>query len=269
MAGVSMLSSTTQGGTTVSILSDKVAIITGASSGIGRATAVLFAREGARVVAAARRQPELDRLVEEIVQAGGEATAVAGDVSSEEDVVAIVRCAISTYGRLDIAFNNAGMLGGATSVTQLTAVEWSRIMDTNLTSGFLCAKHQLPELLKTRGSMIFTSSFVGYTIGMPRMPAYAASKSGVIGLAKALAAEYGPQGVRINALLPGGTDTPMARAFGDSPEVVEFVNAMHALKRQAQPEEIAHSALYLASDMSSFVTGTAMLVDGGLSMSKT
>lgn len=251
------------------LLSDKVAIVTGASSGIGRAAAILFAREGARVIAGARREDALNRLADEIAKSGGEAVALSGDVTSEDYAQALVRCALERYGRLDVAFNNAGMLGSATSAPELSREEWTRIVETNLTSGFLCAKHQLPALLESRGSMIFTSSFVGVTIGMPQTPAYSATKAGLIGLTKALAAEYGPRGVRINALLPGGTETPMADEFGDSPEVAEFVNGMHALKRRAQPEEIARAALFLASDMSSFVTGTAMLADGGVSIAKT
>lgn len=251
------------------MLSNKVAIVTGASSGIGHATALRYAQAGAKVVVGARRRDELDRLVATIARSGGEAVALPGDVSSEAYARALVETATATFGRLDIAFNNAGILGSATSVTDLSLADWTRVMDTNLTSGFLCAKHQLPALLETRGSMIFTSSFVGYTIGMPQKPAYAATKAGLIGLTKALAAEYGPRGVRVNALLPGGTDTPMARDFGDNPEVVAFVNGMHALKRQAQPDEIAQAALFLASDMASFVTGTAMLVDGGVSIAKT
>lgn len=250
-------------------LSGKVAIVTGASSGIGRASAKLFAGNGAKVVVAARRQLELNSLVEEITAAGGQAKALVGDVCSEDYAQALVALAVKEYGQLDIALNNAGMLGEMIPAVQKTREEWQHELDTNLTSGFLAAKHQLPELEKTSGSLIFTSSFVGYTVGMPNMSAYAVSKAGLIGLVKSLAVEYGAQGVRVNALLPGGTKTAMAEVFGDSPEVVEFVNNLHALKRQAAPEEIAQSALYLASEASSFVTGTAMLVDGGVSISKT
>jgi len=251
------------------VLSEKVAIITGASSGIGRASAILFAQESARVVVGARRENELNQLVEEIVGSGGEAVALAGHVTSEDYARALVECAISKYGKLDVGFNNAGALGSMKLVTDLSLAEWSHDMNTNLTSVFLGAKYQIPELLKTNGAMILTSSFVGYTIGMPQMVSYATAKAGMIGFVKTLASAYGPHGVRVNALLPGGTLTPMAREFGESPEVVEFVNNMHALKRQAQPEEIAQAALFLASDMSGFVTGTAMLVDGGVSISKT
>lgn len=249
-------------------LSSKVAIVTGASSGIGRATAKLFAQEGAKVIVAARRQQELDELVEEIVLAGGEAKALAGDVTSEIYAKALVDLALKEFGQLDIAFNNAGMIGTMSAVVDMTLADWDSTINANLSSAFFGAKHQLPAMM-SGGSVIFTSSFVGYTIGMPQMSAYAASKAGVIGFAKALAAEYGSGGIRVNALVPGGTDTPMAKSFGDSAEITEFVNNMHALKRQATPEEIAQSALYLASDASSFTTGSAMLVDGGVSICKT
>lgn len=250
-------------------LQNKVAIVTGASSGIGRATAKLFAKQGAKVIVASRRQHELDLLVVEIQQAGGEAKALAGDVKSEAYAKALVDFAIQEYNGLDIAFNNAGILGIADSTPNITLDAWNETLETNLTSAFLGAKYQLPAMLKSGGSLIFTSSFVGNTIGMPQMAAYSASKAGVVGLTKALASEYGANAIRVNAILPGGTDTPMAKEFGDSPEMIEFVNSIHALKRRATPEEIAQSALYLASDASSFTTGTAMLVDGGVSISKT
>ncbi len=250
-------------------LLNKVAIVTGASSGIGRATAKLFAKEGAQVVVAARRQHELDTLVKEITQAGGSAIALAGNVIDEGYAKALVDIALQEYGRLDIAFNNAGTLGASGSTPQITLDAWNDTISTNLNSAFLGAKYQIPAMLQTGGSLIFTSSFVGYTVGMPEKSAYAASKAGVIGLTKALACEYGSRAIRVNALVPGGTDTPMAKEFGDSPEVVEFVKQMHALKRTATPEEMAKSALYLASDDSGFTTGTAMLVDGGVSVNKT
>lgn len=253
----------------MNILQNKVAIITGASSGIGRATAKLFALEGAKVIVAARRQHKLDTLVEEIQQAGGEAKALAGDVKHENYSKALVELAITEYGGLDIAFNNAGILGISDSTPNVSLDTWNETIEANLTSAFLGAKYQLPAMLLSGGSIIFTSSFVGNTIGMPQMAAYSASKAGVVGLTKSLASEYGVNAIRVNALLPGGTDTPMAKEFGDSPDEIEFVNSIHALKRRASPEEIAQSALYLASDASSFTTGTAMLVDGGVSISKT
>lgn len=254
----------------MSALSNKVAIVTGASSGIGCATAKLFAQEGAKLVVAARRLPELDALVEEITQAGGHAVALAGDVKDEEFAKALVELAIRRFGGLDVAFNNAGIIGEMAATPDMTLSSWEETIQTNLTSAFLGAKHQLPAMLARKsGSIIFTSSFVGYTVGLPGMAAYAASKAGVIGLTQALASEFGPKGIRVNALLPGGTDTPMGRTFANTPDALAFVHGLPALKRMALPLEIAKSALYLASDASSFTTGSALLADGGVSINRT
>lgn len=250
-------------------LANKVTIVTGASSGIGRAAAKLFAREGARVVVAARRAAELDALVAEIAADGGEATALAGDVGDEGFSRALVALAEQRYGGLDVAFNNAGTTGALGDITAMSHEAWSHTLDVNLTSAFFGAKHQIPAMLRRGGgSLIFTSTFVGYTAGFPGTAAYAASKSGLIGLTQVLASELGPKGIRVNALLPGGTDTPMARAMSNTPEAIAFVESIHALKRMASPEEIARSALYLASDASSFTTGIALLADGGVSINK-
>jgi NAD(P)-dependent dehydrogenase (short-subunit alcohol dehydrogenase family) len=253
------------------LLAGKVAIVTGASAGIGYATAKLFAREGARVVVAARRLRELNILVAEITEAGDIAAALAGDVADETFAKALVELATNKYGGVDIAFNNAGTLGKlGLSVSEMALTDWNDTLATSLGSAFLGAKYQIPAMLKRAGgSLIFTSSFVGYTVGFPQTAAYAASKAGMIGLTKALAAEYGPQKIRVNALLPGGTDTPMGRTFADTPEAIAFVKSLHALKRIAEPQEIANSALYLASEMSSFTTGTALLADGGVSINRT
>ena len=252
------------------VLAEKVAIITGASSGIGYATARLFAREGAKVVATARRQAELDRLVAEIEETDGEAIAVAGDVKDEALARALVDMAVGRFGRLDIAFNNAGSIGAMGPVTGLSLADWHDTLDTNLTSAFLGAKYQVPAMIDGGGgSLIFTSTFVGHTVGFPGMVAYAASKAGLIGLVQVLAAEFGAKGVRANAILPGGTDTPMGRAVANTPEICAFVEGLHALKRIATPEEIARSVLYLASDAATFTTGAALLVDGGVSISRT
>ncbi len=250
-------------------LANKVAIVTGASTGIGYATARLFAREGAAVVVAARRQHELDALVESIATDGGRAFALAGDVGDEAYSRALVELAIEHFGGLDIAFNNAGILGDMGPVPGMSLAGWEQVIATNLTGAFLGAKYQLPAIAARRGgSLIFTSTFVGYTAGMPGMAAYAASKAGLVGLTQVLAAEYGPENIRVNALLPGGTDTPAGRTFANTPEQLAFVHNLHALKRMATPEEIAQSALYLASDASSFTTGSAMLVDGGVSINR-
>lgn len=251
------------------LLKNKVAIVSGASAGIGRATALLFANQGAKVIVGARREKELNTLVQEIDEIGGQAIAYLGDATTEHYAEGIVASAIENFGKLDIAFNNAGMLGDGLPIIEKSTESWHQEINSNLTSGFLAAKYQINAMKEKGGSIIFTSSFVGNTIGFPGKCAYAASKAGLVGLTKCLAVEWAGANIRVNALLPGGTDTAMAKEFGDSPEVREFVNSIHALKRIAQPEEIAQSALYLASEQSSFTTGSAMLVDGGVSINKT
>lgn len=251
-------------------LTGKTAIVTGASAGIGRAAARLFAAEGANVVVGARRRAELDALVEEIAEAGGQAVALDGDVCDEAFGAALVETALDRFGTLDIAFNNAGALGAMGETATLSTQGWRDTLDVNLTGAFLCARPQLAHMATTgRGSILFTSSFVGYTAGMPGTAAYAAAKAGLIGLAKTLAAEYGPKGIRVNALLPGGTDTDAGRTFANTPETRAFVESLHGLKRIADPMEIARAALFLASDAASFVTGAAFLADGGVSINRT
>ena len=251
-------------------LKGKVAIVTGASAGIGRATAKLFARTGAKVVVAARRKAKLDSLVREIADDGGDALALAGDVSEEAFAKELVERAEQSYGHLDVAFNNAGILGEKGPTTGVSLEGWNETLKVNLTSAFLAAKHQIPAMVKHgKGSIIFTSTFVGYTVGFPGVVAYAASKSGLIGLTQTLAAEYGPQNIRVNALLPGAVETAMYEEANESPEQKAYLTNLHALKRIASPDEVAQAALYLASDASSFQTGTAMLVDGGLSVTRT
>ncbi|HEX8049179.1 SDR family oxidoreductase [Rhizobium sp. ICMP 5592] len=251
-------------------LNGKVAIVTGASSGIGHATAKLFATEGAKVIVGARRGAELENLVADIKAAGGDAAALAGDVRSEDYHKALVALAVEHYGRLDIAFNNAGTLGEAGPSTEVSEAGFAEALAINLTASFLAAKHQIGEMIKHGGgSVVFTSTFVGHTVGFPGVAAYAASKSGLIGLTQTLAAEFGPQNVRVNAILPGAVDTDMYREMNDTPDKQAFVTNLHALKRVSRPEEIARSVLYLASDDASFVTGTASLVDGGVSITRT
>lgn len=254
------------------ILTGKTAIVTGASSGIGWMTAGLFAREGARVVASGRRQDRLDALASEIKASGGEIVTIQGDVRDEAVARHLVDTAVSRFGGLDIAFNNAGVTGETGPVPELSLDGWNETLESNLTSAFLGAKYQIPAMAaKGGGSLIFTSSFVGNTVGMPGMAAYAASKAGLIGLVQTLAVEHGAAGIRANAILPGGTDTPanVANAPGADPSVRTFVENLHVLKRLADPIEIARAVLHLASDASSFMTGTAVLLDGGLSISRT
>ena len=175
-----------------------------------------------------------------------------------------------SYGHLDVAFNNAGILGEKGPTTGISLEGWNEALKVNLTSAFLAAKHQIPAMLKQgKGSIIFTSTFVGYTVGFPNVAAYAASKSGLIGLTQVLAAEYGPQNIRVNAILPGAVETAMYEVANETAEEKTYLTNLHALKRIASPDELAQAALYLASDASSFQSGTAMLVDGGLSITRT
>jgi len=251
-------------------LAGKVALVTGASSGIGRAAALALSGAGAHLVLGARSRERLEAVAEQIRQAGGQAHALAGDVQDEAYAQALVDQAVSAFGGLDIAFNNAGTLGAMGESPAITREAWDETLAINLSSAFLAAKHQIPAMLRRgKGSVIFTSTFVGYTVGFPGMAAYAASKSGLLGLTQALAAEFGGQGIRVNALLPGGTDTPMGRQLADTEDKRRQVGSLHALKRLATPEEIAGTVLYLASEASSFTTGTALLVDGGVSITRT
>jgi len=218
-------------------LEGKVAIVTGASSGIGHATALLFAAEGAKVVVGARRQAELDQLVAQIREAGGQAVALAGDVRHEAYAQGLVALAVERFGRLDIAFNNAGTLGEGGPSTEVSEAGWADTLAINLTGAFLGAKHQVAQMVKNGGgSVIFTSTFVGHTFAFPGMAAYAASKAGLIGLTQALATEFGPQAVRVNAVLPGAVDTDMYLDKNNTPEAQAFVANLHALQRVATPQ---------------------------------
>jgi NAD(P)-dependent dehydrogenase (short-subunit alcohol dehydrogenase family) len=248
-------------------LHDKVAIVTGASSGIGRAAALLLARNGAKVVLVARDRARLDRVAEEIHNTGGSAKCVYGDVRLEATAEGMIRAAEAHFGGLDIAFNNVGDFDALGSTPQISVEAWNRVIMANLTSAFLGAKHQIPAMLrKGGGSLIFTSSFVGSTVGWPGTAAYSAAKAGVCGLVRSLAVEFGPHNVRVNAILAGATDTPMLAPVIDTPDKRSALERLYPLRRIAQPEEIAQSAVYLASDNASFVTGTCLAVDGGISV---
>ncbi|WP_299814603.1 SDR family oxidoreductase [uncultured Roseibium sp.] len=248
------------------MLTGKTVLITGASSGIGAAAARLFADKGANLVLAARREDRLEEVRNALPEAAGRICIFAGDVADPDFSENSVRAAEEAFGGLDAAFNNAGMLGDMGPVPQMTLQSWNEVVTTNLTSAFLAAKHQIPAMLaRGGGSIVFTSSFVGHTIGLPGMAAYAAAKAGLIGLTQVLAVEHGADNIRVNALLPGGTKTEMA---GDDPAFHDYVAGLHALKRMAAPEEIAKAAMFLLSDAGSFVTGSAMLCDGGNSICK-
>lgn len=247
-------------------LASKTIIVTGASSGIGAAAARLFAEEGANVVLGARRSEELRTLAEEIATGGGHAVFLAGDVREDGYAQALTALAIDTFGRLDGAFNNVGSVGEMGTIPDMSIDNWNSVLSTNLTSAFWAAKAQVPVMKQQGGgSIVFTSSFVGFSnAGMPGMGAYAASKAGLNGLVQSLAAEHAADGIRINALLPGGTITP---ASGEgNPAVLEFIAGLHPMKRMASAAEIAQAALFLLSDRSQFMTGSPMIVDGGMSV---
>lgn len=247
-------------------LKNKSIIVTGASSGIGAAAALLFAAEGANVILGARRAAELESLAGTINQGNGRAVVLAGDVRDEGYADALVDLALNEFDQLDGAFNNAGIVGEMSPVPAMRIGNWNEIIAVNLTSAFLAAKAQIPAMKKRgRGSIVFTSSFVGFSNGgLPGMGAYAASKAGLIGLVQSLASDHAADDIRVNALLPGGTVTPAA-GEGD-PATLEFIAKLHPMKRMAMPKEIAQAALFLLSDRSSFMTGSPVIADGGISV---
>lgn len=248
-------------------LADKTLIVTGASNGIGAAAARLLAAEGANLVLTGRDQDRLAATAAEAQALGGQARTLAADIAHPETADRLVDLAQTAFGGLDGAFNNAGMTGDAAAVTEMDDAAWMRVIDVNLTSAFRAARAQIPALrARGGGALVFTSSFVGHATGLPGMAAYAAAKAGLVGLTRVLAAEHGAENIRVNALLPGGTRTAMA---GDDAGFHDWVAGLHALKRMAEPEEIARAALFLLSPQASFVTGTAFFADGGNSVTKT
>lgn len=244
----------------MTMLEGKVAIVTGASAGIGRAIALMFAAQGAAVVLTARRKEPLVAVADEIRAKGGWAHVTAGDVGQAETHEKLVAQALGEFGGLDIAINNAGAVGPLKPLADIMPDEWDQTLTTNLTAAYLGARTQIPAMqARGGGSIVFISSFVGTSVGLPGMAAYGASKAGLMGLVKGITADYAVQRIRANALMPGGVDTAMA---GDQ-EQRDWAAGLHAMKRIAHPDEIASAALFLASSMASFVTGSALWADGG------
>jgi len=251
-------------------MNDKVALITGASSGIGRATAEAFAAKGAKVVLAARREDELASLVSEIEARGGNATAVKTDVSKAKDVERMVAHAIDTFGRLDFAVNNAGIEGRLANIVDLSEEEWDKILDINLKGNFLCLRYEARAMLAGgHGGAIVNIGSVNSFLGFASGAAYVASKHGQIGLTTSASAELAPHGIRVNIVCPGFVDTPMhhrARGLlGDAIYDDVMVPRVHA-RRVGKPEEIAASILFLCSEEASYITGTTLTPDGGFTM---
>ena len=246
------------------LVAGKIAVVTGAGSGIGRCSALAFAREGAKVVVSDVVVEGGEETVRLIKSAGGEAIFVKTDVSKAAEVEALVNTTVSTYGRLDCAHNNAGIAGKSFTVADDTEENWDRILAINLKGVWLCMKYQVSVMLKQGGGAIVNTASDAGLIGVKRTGAYVASKHGVVGLTKTAALEYAKAGIRVNAVCPGPIDTPMLQKGAmRNPKILEKMVAAQPNGRLGKPEEIAEAALWLCSDAASFVTGLAMPVDGG------
>jgi len=246
-------------------LGGKVAIVTGAGSGIGRATANLFAEEGAKVVVA-DIEPSLGReTVEEISKKGGTAVQAVVDVSKVNDVRMMIKTCITHFGKIDVLFNNAGIEGPGGSLWKMKEDDWNRVIDVNLKSIFLGCKYAIPHMKRTKGSIINTASELGL-VGSTSRPTYSASKGGIIALTKSLALQCAPYRIRVNCICPGATETPLLIRFvGERQKERKLRKVIREipLRRLGKPIDMAYAALYLASEESSFVTGSVLVVDGG------
>jgi NAD(P)-dependent dehydrogenase (short-subunit alcohol dehydrogenase family) len=242
----------------------KVAIVTGGSSGIGRATAVALAKEGVKIAIAARRAKEGEETVQLIKEVGSDGIFVKTDVSNEDDVKSLVEKIVKTYGRLDYAFNNAGIEEKMTPLIDQTSDIFDQIMNVNVKSIWLCMKYEIPEMIRIGGGSIVNMSSIAGVMGFPQLPIYIASKHAVLGLTKSAALEYAKSGIRINAVAPGGVETDMPKRLGGDHQFLETFKSMHPIGRFGDPEEIANAVVWLLSDKASFVLGHTLLVDGGM-----
>lgn len=245
-----------------STFTNKVVIVTGGASGIGRAAAIAFAKKGAKVAVA--DWTENQETVELITASGGEAIFIKCDVSKADDVKAMVEKTVATFGRLDYAFNNAGIEGAAAPTKDCTEENWDKTIGVNLKGIWLCMKYEIPEILKQGKGAIVNCASVAGLVGFGGVPAYVASKHGVVGLTKTAALECAQLGIRVNAVCPGVIQTPMIdRLTGTNKEAIDQFTKLEPVGRFGQPEEIANAVVWLCSDKASFVTGHAMAVDGG------
>jgi NAD(P)-dependent dehydrogenase (short-subunit alcohol dehydrogenase family) len=245
-------------------LKGKVALVTGGTTGIGRDTAVLFAKEGAKVVVSGRREAEGKETLELIRAAGGDGLFVQGDVSKAADVEDLIKKTVAKFGRLDVAFNNAGIEGKWVPITEQSEEDWDRTIDINLKGTWLCLKYEIRQMLKQGGGgAIVNMASVAGLMGNATAATYCASKHGVMGLTKAAALETAVNGIRVNVVCPAVIETPMAdRAFAD-PVVNKWVLGMHAIGRFGRPMEIAEGVLWMCSERASFMTGQSLVLDGG------
>lgn len=248
-------------------LSGKVAVVTGGNAGIGEAIAKAFAREGASVVITGRRQGELDRVVNDIVQAQGKAVAVAGSVTDELSAQEAVRRAVQQFGQLDILVNNAGVGDFGKRLHEINDTTWAQVLDVNLTGVFRMTRAVLPQMLKQGRGAIVNISSVASLVGLPTLSAYAASKGALDALTRALAVDYAKDGIRCNVVNPGLIDTPMAAPLMGNPEQLNPILSHYPIRRPGKPEEVASLVLYLASDEAAWVTGGTFPLDGGMTIS--
>ncbi|MBM3672359.1 MAG: glucose 1-dehydrogenase [Actinobacteria bacterium] len=243
---------------------DRVALVTGGGSGLGQAACRLLAERGARVVVADVNDDGGAATVAQCKEAGSEAQFVHADVTKEEDVIAAVAAAVDTWGRLDAAINNAGTTGPSARTADYTLEQWNGVIALNLTGVFLCLKHEIPQMIKQGGGAIVNTSSGAGLMGFAGLPGYVASKHGVVGITRAAALEYVKAGVRINAVCPGSTRTPMLEGFmGGDPVIEKAMEQSAPIGRLARPEEIAEAMVWLLSDAASFMVGHALAVDGG------
>ncbi|ATB38682.1 3-oxoacyl-ACP reductase [Cystobacter fuscus] len=246
-------------------LEGKAALVTGSGSGIGRATALLFAREGARVIVSDVNVPGAEETVAAIRKKGGEARFIRCDVSKSSEVEALIRGTVEAFGRLDCAVNNAGISGVMGPTGDYPEEAWDRIIATNLTGVWLCMKQEIQQMLKQGGGSIANTASVAGLVGFPMAPAYTAAKHGVVGLTKTAALEYAKANIRINAVCPGLVRTPMITdTTSKNPQIEQALIADEPVGRMADPEEIAEALVWLCSGAASFITGAALPVDGGV-----
>jgi len=250
-------------------LEQKVAVVTGAASGIGRGTALCLAREGAAVLAADLNAQGGEQVIGEIAAAGGRALFQHTEVSSEPDIKALVDRTLSEYGRLDIMFNNAGLVGAVGPIEKVSADDWDRTIAVLLRAVFLGIKYAVEPMRKTGGGSIISTSSIASFLPSPYGAAYAAAKGAVISLTRAAALQLGPDRIRVNCICPGAINTPIwgsLPAFSDPAAVAQLLDHVQTIPRVGRPEDIASMVLFLASDESEWVTGQAMIVDGGLTV---